>query len=162
VICLAPRAREDSVRPRRLGDASVRPLNFAVRRQHVPTSTRLVVTVVSALATFFVFRVVGGLLFYGHAGTSRLVAAVVAIGAACFVWTQAGSSHPGLGRSVALGSLITDAIGFSAGFFGPILLTPGANQGPLLGIFITGPLGLMLGAVGGAIYWMVRKGSRFR
>jgi hypothetical protein len=62
-----------------------------------------------------------------------------------------------LGRAVTLGALITGAIAFAAGFFGPILLTPGANQGPLLGIFITGPLGLLLGAVGGAIYWTVRK-----
>jgi hypothetical protein len=33
---------------------------------------------------------------------------------------------------------------------------PGANQGPLLGIFITGPLGLMLGGAGGAIHWFAR------
>jgi PhnB protein len=32
VVCLAPRAREESVRPRRLADTSVRPLNFSVRR----------------------------------------------------------------------------------------------------------------------------------
>jgi hypothetical protein len=32
VICLAPRAREDSVRPHRLAGASVRPLNVTVRR----------------------------------------------------------------------------------------------------------------------------------
>jgi len=31
VVCLAPRAREDSVRPRRLSDVVVRPLNFTVR-----------------------------------------------------------------------------------------------------------------------------------
>jgi hypothetical protein len=31
VVCLAPRAREDSVRPRRLFGVVVRPLNFAVR-----------------------------------------------------------------------------------------------------------------------------------
>jgi len=31
VICLAPRAPGDSVRPRRLAGASVRPLNFTVR-----------------------------------------------------------------------------------------------------------------------------------
>jgi hypothetical protein len=120
---------------------------------------RLLLTVVSALVTYFVLRVTGALLFYGHlsAGTSRLVAAAAAVGAACFVWTLAASSHPGLGRAVTLGALITGAIAFAAGFFGPILLTPGANQGPLLGIFITGPLGLLFGAVGGAIYWMVRK-----
>jgi hypothetical protein len=33
VVCLAPRAREDSVRPRRLSGASGRPLNFTVRRR---------------------------------------------------------------------------------------------------------------------------------
>ena len=30
---LAPRAREDSMRPRRLSGASARPLNFTVRRR---------------------------------------------------------------------------------------------------------------------------------
>ena len=120
---------------------------------------RLLLTVVSALVTYFVLRVTGALLFYGRLspGTSRLVAAAAAVGAACVVWTLAASSHPGLGRAVTLGALITGAIAFAAGFFGPILLTPGANQGPLLGIFITGPLGLVLGALGGAIYWMVRR-----
>jgi hypothetical protein len=49
VICLAPRAREDSVRPRRLGDASVRPLNFTVRGQpnHRPYSRMVLVPYVS-------------------------------------------------------------------------------------------------------------------
>ena len=31
MVCLAPRALEDSVRPRRLFDVVVRPLNFTVR-----------------------------------------------------------------------------------------------------------------------------------
>jgi hypothetical protein len=39
VVCLAPRAREDSVRPRRLSGVVVRPLNFTVRRPlHATTS----------------------------------------------------------------------------------------------------------------------------
>jgi hypothetical protein len=33
------------------------------------------------------------------------------------------------------------------GFLGPMILAPEANQGPLLGIFITGPLGLVVGAI---------------
>jgi hypothetical protein len=48
-------------------------------------------------------------------------------------------------------ALFIGAIAFAAGFFGPIVLTPDANQGPLLGIFITGPLGLLVGAVWGAV-----------
>ena len=43
------------------------------------------------------------------------------------------------------------AVAFLAGFVGPILLTPGSPQGPLLGIFITGPLGALAGAVLGLI-----------
>ena len=43
------------------------------------------------------------------------------------------------------------AVGFSLGFFGPMLFAPGANQGPLLGIFITGPLGFASGLVWGLI-----------
>ena len=50
----------------------------------------------------------------------------------------------------ALGRITTwaFAIGvvcFSAGFFGPMIFAPGANQGPLLGILITGPLGFLAG-----------------
>jgi hypothetical protein len=33
VVCLAPRARGDSVRPPRLSGVGARPLNFAVRGQ---------------------------------------------------------------------------------------------------------------------------------
>lgn len=39
------------------------------------------------------------------------------------------------------------AAGFAAGFIGPMVFAPDANQGPLVGIFITGPAGFALGAV---------------
>jgi hypothetical protein len=32
-----------------------------------------------------------------------------------------------------------------------------ADQGPLLGLFITGPLGIVFGAIGGFIYGLMRK-----
>ena len=60
-------------------------------------------------------------------------------------------------RLALLGGLILGGIGFVAGFFGPILLSPGANQGPLLGIFVTGPLGFVAGAAAGWIYGRTRK-----
>ena len=47
------------------------------------------------------------------------------------------------------------ATGFSIGFFGPMILAPGANQGPLLGILITGPLGALLGLVIGVVQEVV-------
>src|SRR5207244_2882804 len=41
--------------------------------------------------------------------------------------------------------LVLGGVGFLSGFLGPITLNPEANQGPLLGIFITGPLGAVFG-----------------
>ena len=55
-----------------------------------------------------------------------------------------------LGTTVILG-----ATGFLAGFLIPVWRTPYANQGPLLGIFITGPLctaiGIVLGLLGNSL-----------
>ncbi len=39
---------------------------------------------------------------------------------------------------------------FLLGFVGPILFVPDANQGPLLGIFITGPIGFLVGVLIGS------------
>jgi hypothetical protein len=72
-------------------------------------------------------------------------------------WNRLGSVTPGLLTCVGIGSVTAGAIGFTAGFFGPMILAPDANQGPLLGIFITGPLGFLLGGVGGGLYWLLRK-----
>lgn len=42
--------------------------------------------------------------------------------------------------------------GFCAGFYGPIALLPQSNQGPLMGIFITGPGGLIGGSFAGLLF----------
>ncbi len=54
-------------------------------------------------------------------------------------------------------AIILGGIGFIAGFFGPMILAPGANQGPMLGIFITGPLGAIAGAAYGI--WHELRGT---
>jgi uncharacterized membrane protein YeaQ/YmgE (transglycosylase-associated protein family) len=41
--------------------------------------------------------------------------------------------------------------GLIAGFAGPLIYWPASNQGPLFGIFMTGPGGAVLGAVLGSI-----------
>ena len=61
------------------------------------------------------------------------------------------SPAPGSLAAAGAGALFVGAVGFCAGFFGPIALNPGANQGPLVGIFITGPGGAILGAVVGGL-----------
>jgi len=62
--------------------------------------------------------------------------------------------------SALVGGVVLGGIGFAAGFFGPIILTPQSNQGPLIGIFVTGPLGFVLGAVVGWLYARIRASQQ--
>jgi hypothetical protein len=117
------------------------------------------ITSLSAIAAlYFVYWTVGALLSSAGAPhfMSVLVSFVAAIAVARYVWIHSASVGAGFVRSAVMGALVTGAVGFSAGFFGPMIFTPSANQGPLLGIFITGPLGLMFGGAGGAIHWFAR------
>ena len=50
------------------------------------------------------------------------------------------------------GAVIVGFPSFLAGFIGPIIFTPEANQGPLLGMFITGPAGAVVGFIAGALF----------
>lgn len=73
-----------------------------------------------------------------------------------FVWRKLKTGQAGPISSVLLGAVLIGGIGFSAGFFGPMILAPEANQGPMLGIFITGPAGVVIGGIAGFIYWSTR------
>jgi hypothetical protein len=55
-------------------------------------------------------------------------------------------------------ALVVGGVAFSAGFFGPMLLDPSAAQGPLLGLFITGPVGLLGGYAWGLARAVARSG----
>jgi hypothetical protein len=58
----------------------------------------------------------------------------------------------GVRSSPGFWALTMGAVGGAAGFFGPMILSPEANQGPLLGILITGPGGALAGLVLGFIF----------
>ena len=71
------------------------------------------------------------------------------------------SPQPGAGSRVAAaaakGGCLLGLIGFTGGFFGPMIFSPDSNLGPMLGIFFTGPVGLVLGLIGGAITGLVKS-----
>jgi hypothetical protein len=62
---------------------------------------------------------------------------------------------------IGLMALLVGTLGFVVGYFGPVIFTPESNQGPLIGIFVTGPGGAIAGAiVGGFIGYKKSKGTR--
>jgi len=87
---------------------------------------------------------------------ASLISLVAAIAVARYTWNHADVPPTSVAGAVAYGVILCGGIGFAAGFFGPMIFAPGANQGPLLGIFITGPVGVGVGAVAGLVYWLTR------
>jgi hypothetical protein len=91
----------------------------------------------------------------GHDLISTMIQAVLILIAFYLLWFATLSHLPSewnkLARTLVI-ALIIGAIGLIGGYVGPLIVTPGANQGPLLGIFITGPVGFVLGSIGG-FFW---------
>jgi hypothetical protein len=120
--------------------------------------------IVSVMALFFTFYLAHFLPWYWLPfwkivpaefwilNLGSLLCAILVTG---YTWRHTASQ--GLAISIGVGAIVTGAIAFLAGFMGPMIRHPMSPDGPLLGIFFTGPLGILAGAVGGAIYWSVRR-----
>lgn len=122
------------------------------------SGSRVVAVVFVALAVFYVSYWLSFVFVppEGNDWISYVFALCCAIVAGRYVWRTLGSDRKGIVPTVLSWSALVGAAGFAVGFFGPMLFAPGANQGPLLGIFITGPLGFVVGGIFGFIRAMVR------
>ena len=67
---------------------------------------------------------------------------------------------PGQSSYIIMGGVVTGFIFFIPGFFGPLIFSPESNQGPLFGIFITGPLGFILGLFIGWFVWFKKSNKK--
>jgi len=127
------------------------------------TLIRIILTFISAVASFYFFIYLIPLLITGVDSIPAIpliVSLLIAISIGIILWKKTGAISNDLAKFVILGGIIIGSIGFVLGFFGPIIFYPSANQGPLLGIFITGPIGFLIGLVGGGIYWRVKVKSK--
>jgi len=70
--------------------------------------------------------------------------------------TNSEVDTPSLLASVAKWAMIIGSIAFVGGFVGSIFLSS-SNLGPLLGIFVTGPVGVLAGALWGAVHWAIHS-----
>ena len=71
-----------------------------------------------------------------------------------YTWKSLNRENIGAIAAIFTGAILIGGIFFTVGFIGPLILAPNANLGPLIGILITGPLGLIVGAIAGFIYWL--------
>ena len=89
---------------------------------------------------------------------------IAAVCIVVFTYLRFASFRPGFFgflRTVLGWGVVVGVVGFALGFFGPIIycsyLGKDCPQGPLLGFFITGPFGVSLGVLGGAIGWVIKS-----
>src|SRR5262249_32966760 len=108
---------------------------------------RALVSSVVVLATYyFVYWLPFSLIpLGGQRWIASVISLLCAVGAGCYVWARTRSGAATWLTSVLYGAIVLVAIGFASGLFGRRILPPEPNQGPLLGIFFTGPLGMVIG-----------------
>jgi hypothetical protein len=121
------------------------------------SAVRLVLAAFSFFGAWFIaWMLMLVMLPVAAAWLGSLVALAAAIHVARKVWNGTAEGVASVPLMAGLGAVIVGGLGFIAGFFGPMIFAPEANQGPMLGLFITGPAGVVIGAVAGAWYGMRR------
>jgi hypothetical protein len=114
---------------------------------------RRVLAVLAFIGSFFFVRMLMLVMPFGdQEWLGSLVALAASIYVARTVWIGTAADSNSVAVMAGLGAVILGGVGFVAGFFGPMIFAPDANQGPMLGLFITGPAGVVIGAIAGAVY----------
>ncbi|MGZ0019073.1 multidrug ABC transporter permease [Nitrosomonas sp. wSCUT-2] len=72
--------------------------------------------------------------------------------AAWFAWILISGKKTGTLVAIAGGALLLGGLFFTVGFLGPMVVAKDTSQGPMIGIFIAAPLGVIVGAIGGYVY----------
>jgi hypothetical protein len=125
------------------------------------SAKRIVAIVIAVLSTVFSLVILGSCFQEGGYWQGILIGSCPAT-MAILCWGFALRGHIAESRrritSALEGGVMLGGIGFAAGFFGPMILSK-SNLGPLLGIFTTGPLGFVLGAILGRIRASKQKPS---
>ena len=110
----------------------------------------------AVLAFFGTYFIVWMLMLVMPIGGQDWIGSLVALAAAIYVarkvWNGTADDSSSVAVMAGLGAVTLGGLGFVAGFFGPMIFAPQANQGPMLGLFITGPAGVVIGAIAGALY----------
>jgi hypothetical protein len=86
---------------------------------------------------------------------------LLTLGVLCWWFTLSGDQATSRAaiRATWRGGWIVGWIGLGIGMVGPLVFSPKANLGPLLGVLVTGPLGFVVGVVGAAVVRALKGGG---
>jgi len=124
---------------------------------------RVFTILLAVVSTVFTLGVLVGQILDGFEPIGAIFGSASAT-MAVLCWLSASrdpAKAPGLYfRYAVLGGKIIGGFAFLAGYIGPIILTPSSNQGPLFGIFISGPIGFVFGVLVGVVYGLFRSNAK--
>ena len=129
----------------------------------LPLIAAIVAVVLGAPALWMLMRLLAASKFTALDVVFGGVASFMATLAILSGWFALRGHLPGSRRHIRvtmLGAFIIGGIAFVSRVHRPNHLPPKSNQGPLLGIFLTGPVGFVLGAVIGWFYGRFRHEAR--
>ncbi len=115
---------------------------------------RIVAAIIAVLTASAALRDLGNFAAHGHELIDLafgLFESAVCILGGWFAW-KGGSAgaRSRLPRAFRFAFTI-GGVSFLFGYCGPLMWAPQANQGPLLGIFVTGPIGFFVGLLLGGL-----------
>ncbi|WP_242121682.1 hypothetical protein [Aestuariivivens sediminicola] len=102
-----------------------------------------------------------GLLFsfslrgYVDQSYKHYISLFIALCIGVFLFIYSKNFSKSLSMYSFIGGILIGGIAGALGLIGPIIFSD-SNLGPLLGIFFTGPLGFLIGLIGGGIYWKIK------
>lgn len=88
--------------------------------------------------------------------TIHILAIISGVLIGLFIWFITKDVSRNFAGKIFITAFAIGAIGFIIGFIGPLIVTPEANLGPLLGFFATGPLSFVFGLIIGGLYWKIK------
>ncbi|MDH7445857.1 hypothetical protein [Aquimarina sp. 2201CG14-23] len=87
---------------------------------------------------------------------SQSISILLAILSMMLVYKKTIHISNDLATHIVVGGFIVGPIVFFLDYFVPVIITPTSHQGPLIGVFIAGPIGFVVGLISGLIYWKTR------
>lgn len=121
---------------------------------------RLALAGICFLGVFFFINIFLGAFLpipEAYAYIRSFISFAIAIGMAKLIWNLSEKVKSPVATYGIMGAMVVGSIGFIGGFVGPIILRSDSPQGPLLGIFFTGPIGFGIGLVGGIFYGLRKE-----